>query len=981
MSTDLETNLLIIEEFTQRLQVAVIGAEETTDKHVNWVEGPVDGTIETANGPLKTLRGQIAEWRLSADQDVASAINGYDAQFAAKLVEFQAEFEAYLITIGFEPAVEYAAGIVISRRAQTVVFGGVTYYWVSTLPYTTTGSFGTETGWQIAPIVGGIEVPTFNFSTGGKLLRKTQSVLGLDGEWYFWTGPFPKTIVAGSTLESAGGVGQNLFKIASGYPPLRPTMNIVVTSIGLTLNEGSFEGGATLVNPQETLVQFLTGKIYKWNGALPKVVDLFSTPNSSGGITSGAWEEIQTSFTQNISIEALRRSYAEAGYNLIGTFRDTGLVVNTTTDVALWGPTGVVYAYGGTLPHTIVAAETPIGNPLWVDKSGELLRNKLAASSGSALIGIPNGRTQADKNADVISVLDEGATANSTNGLDGADSTAAFLSAITKCVATGKSISIPKASGGYRLTQTVDFRGLNVIESDAPLYINHAGIGVIFGGNASNPNNPRQSFGTVTRVTGVASRTTPDMRGIGVKGQHIRVEKCDYLQVYASGLIGDNPTDYSSAYSSYWLKNVYTLELLGELEGWINENYFKLDRTNKILFADGPYSHNHNIFHRGTMEGLGVIDLPIGNNNKFYGFRFERAPSQPSQTLTINFGTETWDNSVQASWVSSPRYTNDPYNPNNMVTVTDEGQGNSVYNIQDLESDERVLFDLSPSTPFLSSINAGLVGTLNQNTDMDGVRYVKSLARGKFRCITSNAGMYSDGRIFEFRNGDKIAFTSDQTLFRPLIYLYDANGNALVNEPTDDILSLAGKIWSNGAYTLGANVKSFSALFKKVSQAKYFRVSLNFGNATAGIDFEYARLTMRMPKNSTGAPRKGFDVTTPSRVPSLPYFNSSDVSMANIGVGVTCYKTDMTEMKVNLLRHRYSVLSVVGNVITILGGSVQYFDLASCFVVYTDSAGSNLQLAVSSISASTITLSAPPPGEIVVGANIDFIITKTKLLT
>lgn len=36
MANDLQTNLDIIDDFTQRLQVAVIGAEETTAKHEHW---------------------------------------------------------------------------------------------------------------------------------------------------------------------------------------------------------------------------------------------------------------------------------------------------------------------------------------------------------------------------------------------------------------------------------------------------------------------------------------------------------------------------------------------------------------------------------------------------------------------------------------------------------------------------------------------------------------------------------------------------------------------------------------------------------------------------------------------------------------------------------------------------------------------------------------------------------------------------------
>lgn len=75
------------------------------------------------------------------------------------------------------------------------------------------------------------------------------------------------------------------------------------------------------------------------------------------------------SITKVLAREALRRSYAEAGYDLIGTFSNTGLVVDSATDAVLWEPTGVAYAWTGARPHTITAGETPMGNPSWVSKS------------------------------------------------------------------------------------------------------------------------------------------------------------------------------------------------------------------------------------------------------------------------------------------------------------------------------------------------------------------------------------------------------------------------------------------------------------------------------------------------------------------------------------------------------------------------------------------------------------------------------------
>lgn len=82
--------------------------------------------------------------------------------------------------------------------------------------------------------------------------------------------------------------------------------------------------------------------------------------------------------------EALRRSYAEAGYNLVGSF-GTVVTVNTAADVVLWEPTGVAYAWTGNLPHTIGAGETPIGNPLWVSVALKSLRADIQVADYAAL--------------------------------------------------------------------------------------------------------------------------------------------------------------------------------------------------------------------------------------------------------------------------------------------------------------------------------------------------------------------------------------------------------------------------------------------------------------------------------------------------------------------------------------------------------------------------------------------------------------------
>ena len=436
----------IITEFTQRLQVAVIGAEETTDKHEKWVEGTETETIPTANGPLKTLRGQIAEWRLSSDSSVQQVIDSYSLTFEQKMDQFDDDFVNYLLTIGFEPAVLYGPGILIERRAQTVAFNGVTHYWGGTLPYTTTGDFGTEPSWLIAPIIGGVEVPQMSFASGGNIVRKTQSVLGADGEWYYWTGTFPKLVAPGSTVESAGGVGQNKFKLSSGVVPLRPLMKIVASSAGLVLNPGSFEYGATISSETDALPHFGTGKLWRWGGVLPKVVDVGSEPLSSGGVGPSSWVEVSTSGGSNSGItissvppsgvaaghrwycttdgrtyiryvdndsvqwveespqgsvfdgmeprvrEVLRRSYAEAGYNLVsGSFERGGtltsgkdVLLHEETGRAYSGPSGVVVA--GTNPTSGVFYAVQVEDPNIVVSVGSFANGGSASAMRTALL-------------------------------------------------------------------------------------------------------------------------------------------------------------------------------------------------------------------------------------------------------------------------------------------------------------------------------------------------------------------------------------------------------------------------------------------------------------------------------------------------------------------------------------------------------------------------------------------------------------------
>lgn len=73
----------------------------------------------------------------------------------------------------------------------------------------------------------------------------------------------------------------------------------------------SFQDGATLTLPNQVLRDESTGEYYRWDGAFPKDVPADSTPETSGGVGTGAWVSVG-----DAALRALLAS--KDGYSLIG---------------------------------------------------------------------------------------------------------------------------------------------------------------------------------------------------------------------------------------------------------------------------------------------------------------------------------------------------------------------------------------------------------------------------------------------------------------------------------------------------------------------------------------------------------------------------------------------------------------------------------------------------------------------------------------
>lgn len=110
--------------------------------------------------------------------------------------------------------------------------------------------------------------------------------------------------------------------------------------------------------------------------------------------------------------EALRRSYAEAGYHLVNGSFEAGGTVTNASDVLLYEAEGKAYSYtGGTFQHTVVAGSNPSAEPgMWTPISAIYLRTIVSPlviasfkKAGFNVVGsFEVGASTSDKNDAVI---------------------------------------------------------------------------------------------------------------------------------------------------------------------------------------------------------------------------------------------------------------------------------------------------------------------------------------------------------------------------------------------------------------------------------------------------------------------------------------------------------------------------------------------------------------------------------------------------
>jgi hypothetical protein len=153
---------------------------------------------------------------------------------------------------------------------------------------------------------------------------------------------------------------------------------------------GDFTTGCTVTERNQGVLYETDGTVYVWLGALPKSVPAGSSPVTTGGLGPSGWLDIGDasaySRLEPRVYEAMRRSYAEAGYNLVaGSFEAGGALVNAN-DVLLHEASGK--AFSGSA-GTVAAGTDPTSGG-FVDRSTQMPYGRSDIRYYGAIQGIDN---------------------------------------------------------------------------------------------------------------------------------------------------------------------------------------------------------------------------------------------------------------------------------------------------------------------------------------------------------------------------------------------------------------------------------------------------------------------------------------------------------------------------------------------------------------------------------------------------------------
>lgn len=401
-----------------------------------------------------------------------------------------------------------------------------------------------------------------------------------------------------------------------------------------------------------------------------------------------------------------------------------------------------------------------------------------------------------------------------------ADDTSGLVAAATEAK-TKKKVLVGGPELTIKLTAPVDLRHLDmVIESSIVIAHTTVPYGIQVGGSSNNTISRRVRLASVKNST--TSPAIPSVRVIGSKNGSYEIDGCDYVRLYANADPSVSVTDGSIAYNTFRFgRKINKLELFGENGpgvdgnyGWVNENIFINGSFDLIEFG-GNYPHNSNIFLKPCVEG-GAINVIKGTANRMISARFE-------QGTDIHFYAGTHSNVFEDSFKSNAD------GLGTIADVTDDngaGSNNIVRGVfqGELKPIELVTIDRNTRAFNSTAEFAPASGTL-----VPGLQ--------KLRVRTANADVWDSGLIpvematpgalaKEIKTRvEQFAYSSDATIWRPYVEVYDANRVRLST-------TAGGHISTNGGWATALTGTAYG--LSTVSTAGRIRIT--------SADVKYVRL-------------------------------------------------------------------------------------------------------------------------------------------
>ncbi|QWR92263.1 hypothetical protein G4U59_04490 [Cronobacter sakazakii] len=165
-------------------------------------------------------------------------------------------------------------------------------------------------------------IPVGTFHAGATLTLPNQLLKDTtDGEYYRWDGTFPKTVPAGSTPSSSGGVGTGAW-LSVGDATVRQWVKANYDeSTYQQIQTGNFATGTTVTSKFQTVYYPTDSHWYRYLGTIPSG-GLVVAPNSS---PDSSWENVDTQ--QIISLRKLNELSTQSIAGYIGVNIDMPVAV------------------------------------------------------------------------------------------------------------------------------------------------------------------------------------------------------------------------------------------------------------------------------------------------------------------------------------------------------------------------------------------------------------------------------------------------------------------------------------------------------------------------------------------------------------------------------------------------------------------------------------------------------------------------------